>query len=109
MELLFGQASGGTGTSGSNPLVSLLPLVVIFVIFYFLLIMPQQRKQKQHQKLMNSLQKGDKVVTSSGIYGVVANVKDHVVSVVIADGVKVDFDKGHIAGKVDIQKPEPTK
>lgn len=109
MELLFGQAAGQGQQTGSNPLVSLLPLVVIFVIFYFLLILPQQRKQKKHQKLMNSLQRGDKVMTSSGIYGVVANVKDHVITVVIADGVKVDFDKGHIAGKIEVQKAEPTK
>jgi preprotein translocase subunit YajC len=108
MGLLFGQAAG-QGQQTSNPLISLLPLVVIFVIFYFLLILPQQRKQKQHQKLMNSIQRGDKVMTSSGIYGVVANVKDHVITVVIADGVKVDFDKGHIAGKIEVQKAEPTK
>ena len=106
MELLYGQT---TGQQSSNPLMSLLPLVVIFVIFYFLLILPQQRKQKQHQKLMNSLQKGDRVITSSGIYGTVANIKDQVISLLIADGVKVDVDKGHIVNKLDTSRGEPVK
>ncbi|MCX7994801.1 MAG: preprotein translocase subunit YajC [candidate division WOR-3 bacterium] len=97
MELLYGQS----GTHGQpNPLMSLLPLILIFVVFYFLLILPQQRRQKQHQQLLNSLKKGDRVITSSGIYGTIANVKDNIVSLVIADGVKIDIDKNHIVSKV---------
>ena len=91
----------GGSQQGGNPLVSLLPLILIFVVFYFLLILPQQRKQKQHQKLLEALNKGDRVITSAGIYGTVVNVKDHTVILLIADGVKVEIEKGHITNKVN--------
>lgn len=97
MEFLYGQTPGQTQ---SNPLVSLLPLILIFVVFYFLLILPQQKKQKQHQQLLNSLKKGDRVITSSGIYGTIANLKENIVSLVISDGVKVDIERSHILSKV---------
>jgi preprotein translocase subunit YajC len=100
MNFLFAQGQP-SGTAQSNPLVTLLPLLLMIVVFYFLLIMPQQRKQKQHQKLLESIKKGDRVMTTSGIYGTVNNVKDHIVNIVIADGVKVDFDKAHILNKLN--------
>lgn len=92
---LISQSSGQ-----SNPIMGLLPLILIFVVFYFLLILPQQRKQKQHRKLLSELQKGDRVVTSSGIRGTIAGVKDDTISLVIADGVKIELEKGHIVNKV---------
>lgn len=94
--LLFGQAQGQ-----SNPIMGLLPLVLIFVVFYFLLILPQQRKQKQHRKLISELQKGDRVTTSSGIRGTIANVKDDTITLLIADGVKIELEKGHIVNKLN--------
>lgn len=94
---LFSQSSGQ-----SNPIMGLLPLILIFVVFYFLLILPQQRKQKQHRKLIAELNKGDRVVTSSGIRGTIANVKEDTVTLLIADGVKIELEKGHI---VNILKP----
>ncbi len=93
---LISQSSGQ-----SNPIMGLLPLILIFVVFYFLLIMPQQRKQKQHRKLLSELQKGDRVTTSSGIRGTIANVKDDTVTLLIADGVKIELEKGHIANKLN--------
>ncbi len=93
----------------SNPLISFLPFIAIFVIFYLLLILPQQKKQKAHQRMISELNKGDRVITSSGIYGSVANVKDHIISLVIADGIKIDIQKSHIAGKVTtVDKIEKT-
>ncbi len=92
---LIGQSSGG-----GNPIMGLLPLILIFVVFYFLLILPQQRKQKKHQQLIAELQKGDRVVTSSGIHATIVNVKDHTVTLLIADGVKIELDKGHVTNKV---------
>lgn len=97
MEFLYGQTSGQTQ---GNPLFSLLPLVLIFVVFYFLLILPQQKRQKQHQQLLNSLKKGDRVITSSGIYGTIANIKENIINLVIADGVKVDIERSHILSKI---------
>ncbi len=95
------QQSGG---QQSNPLMSLLPLILIFVVFYFLLILPQQRRQKQHQKLLSALNKGDRVITSSGIYGTIVNVKDNSIILLIADGVKVEIEKGHIGTIVNKAK-----
>lgn len=97
MEFLYGQTAG---QGQSNPLLSFLPLILIFVVFYFLLILPQQKRQKQHQQLLNSLKKGDRIITSSGIYGTIANIKENVVSLVIADGVKVDIERSHIVSKI---------
>lgn len=96
MEFLYGQS----GQTQTNPIFSLLPLILIFVVFYFLLVLPQQKRQKQHQQLLNSLKKGDRVITSSGIYGTVSNIKDNIISLVIADGVKVDIEKTHIMSKI---------
>jgi preprotein translocase subunit YajC len=94
--LLIGQSQGQ-----GNPIMGLLPLILIFVVFYFLLILPQQRKQKQHRKLVSELQKGDRVTTSSGIRGTIANVKDDTITLLIADGVKVELEKGHIINKLN--------
>ena len=98
---LFQQSCEQGGQQQGNPLLSFLPLVLIFVVFYFLLIRPQQKRQKTHQKLLQALNRGDQVITSSGIHGTIANVKERTVIVVIADGVKVEIEKSHIAGKSD--------
>ena len=83
-----------------NLLVSMMPLIFIFVIFYFLLIRPQQKRQKEHEKLVSALKTGDQVITSSGIHGTIANVKDKTVIVRIADNVKVEFDRAAITAVV---------
>ncbi len=75
----------------------LMPLLFMFAIFYFLLIRPQQKKQKEHQKLIGSVKSGDRIVTNAGIHGLVTNVKDATVLVKVADNVKIEFDKGAIA------------
>ena len=68
---------------------SLLPLVLIFVVFYFLLIRPQQKKQKQHRAMLEALRRGDKVVTSGGIMGTITKASDTELTLEIAEGVKV--------------------
>jgi len=70
---------------------SLLPIVLIFVVFYFMLIRPQQRKQKEMKQMLDNLKSGDKIVTSGGILGTVTNVKEKTVVVRIADNVKVEM------------------
>jgi preprotein translocase subunit YajC len=86
---------------GSSGLLGLWPIVLIFVIFYFLLIRPQQKKQKTHQKMLESVKKGDKVVTSGGVYGTVVGVKENVVVLKIAENVKVEFSKAAISAIVE--------
>ena len=82
----------------SNPLLSLpiIPYLIIFLIFYFLVIKPQRDTQKERKNLLNTLQKNDEVVTSSGIHGTVALVKDKTVVVRVDDNVKIEFDKDAI-------------
>lgn len=85
------QPPGGGGSM-------LIPMVCVFVIMYFLMIRPQQKKQKELQQRVASLKTGDKVVTSGGIHGIVANVKDGAtLSLKIADNVKIEVDKSAIA------------
>ena len=72
-------------------------IVLIFVIFYFLLIRPQQKRQKEHQKMLESLSKGDRVLTSGGMFGVVLGIDDQKVVLKIADNVKAEFAKSAIA------------
>ncbi len=74
-----------------------LPLIFIFVIFYFLLIRPQQKKAKEHQKMLNDLMKGDEVVTNGGIHGTVTNIRGNLVDIKIAQDVKVVFSKETIS------------
>ena len=84
-------------TPGVNSLVQFFPLILIFIIFYFLLIRPQKSKEKEHQKMLNSLAKNDEVVTSSGIYGTIINVKDKTVILRIDDNVKIEIEKNCVA------------
>jgi len=77
-------------------LFQFLPLIIIAVLFYFLLIRPQQKKQKEHEKLVSGVKTGDKVVTAGGIHGIVANVKESTFLVKVADNVKIEFDKSAI-------------
>ena len=80
-----------------GPLLTMLPmLVLMFAIFYFMTIRPENRKRKEHQKLLDNLKTGDRVITSGGMHGVVANVKDKTILVKIADNTKVEFQKGSI-------------
>jgi len=85
------------GQGGGAGLIGLWPIILIFVIFYFLLIRPQQKRQKEHQKMLESLRKGDRVVTSGGIYGTVVGVKENVVVLKIAENVKVEFAKSAVS------------
>ena len=80
--------------------MSIAPLIFVFIIFYFLLIRPQQKRQKEHQKLVAALKTGDKVVTSSGIHGIIANVKDKTLLVKVADNVKLEFDRAAVTAVV---------
>jgi preprotein translocase subunit YajC len=87
--------AGGEGT-GPPPWTTFVPLILLFAVFYFLLIRPQQKRQREHEQLISAVKKGDQVVTSGGIHGVVANVKENTFTVRIADGVKVEVSKSSI-------------
>ncbi len=90
-------AQGGSGGSGTGTLLSLIPFVLIFVIFYFLLILPQQKKQKELRKMLEALKKGDKVITSSGIWGTITNMGKNTITLQVADNTKLKVQRENIA------------
>ena len=83
----------------SDPWLSMLPLVIIFVVFYFLLIRPQQKRQKEHKDMVAKLTTGDEVVTAGGVLGKVADVGDSFIRVDIANGVQIIVQR-HTIGAV---------
>jgi preprotein translocase subunit YajC len=95
MSVAWAQGAG-SGSTGST-LLSFLPFVLIFVIFYFLLILPQQKRQKKLKAMLEALKKGDKIVTSSGIWGTITNLGKDTVTVQIADNTKIKVQRDHIS------------
>jgi preprotein translocase subunit YajC len=95
--LAYAMGSGGTGGQGGG-LGAFIPLILMFAIFYFLLIRPQQKKAKQHKAMLSAVKKGDRVVSSGGLHGVVTGITDEVVTMEIAPKVRVKISRGSIAG-----------
>jgi len=83
---------------GGGSAVGLLPILGIFFIFYFLLIRPQHKRQQEHREMLARIRKGDRIITSGGIYGTVEKVKEQTVILEIADKVRVELSKGAIQG-----------
>ncbi|MGB9906327.1 MAG: preprotein translocase subunit YajC [Candidatus Saccharicenans sp.] len=92
---LSGQQATPSGQG--NMLVGLLPFILVFVIFYLLIIMPQRKKQKQHQQMVANLKPGDRIITSGGIFGTVMDVHPDRIELKIAANVKVDILKSAVA------------
>lgn len=88
----------GQGGQQQSPYTFLIFMGLLFAVFYFILIRPQQKRQKEHRQLLENLKKGDKVITTGGIQGTVVALSDNVVTVEIADKVKVKVGRNYIAG-----------
>ena len=100
----YAQAAGG-GVGGFD-IVSLAPLVLIFVVFYFLLIRPQQQKMKQHRALLGAIRRNDRVLTGGGIIGTVTKVvSDSELIVEIAEGVRVRIARGTVSDVLSRTEP----
>ena len=91
-----GVAQTATKSPAQSPLISLMPIVLIFIVFYFLLIKPQKKAQNDHKKMVSELKKNDEVVTSGGIHGTITNVKENSVVLKIDDNVKIEVQKSAI-------------
>src|SRR4026207_1486862 len=91
-----------------DTIVQLAPLLIIGVIFYLLIFRPMRAKQKKLDAMITTLKNGDKVITNSGIYGVVAGIKDNTLILKIADQVKIEIAKNAIAGLQSSQEPSST-
>jgi len=92
------QPSGG---ANANPLSMFVPIIGMVVIFYFLLIRPQQKRQKETQEMIEAVKKGDRVVTASGLYGTVAGIKENIIVLKIAENTKVEMLKSSVSGVVE--------
>jgi preprotein translocase subunit YajC len=96
-----GEATGAAGGGGggflslSNPMWMLFSM---FAVMYFLLIRPQQKKQKEHREMLNNLKKGDRIITSGGLHGRITGITDATLTLEIADKVRVKVSRGHVAG-----------
>jgi preprotein translocase subunit YajC len=92
-------AAGGVGGLGGmmGSFQQIIPLVLMFAIFYFLLIRPQQKKAKEHKLLLESIKKGDSIITAGGMHGKVSSVEDGIVGLEIATGVVIKISKSYIA------------
>jgi preprotein translocase subunit YajC len=88
-----GAAPGACGQGGSS---SLLFIVILFAIMYFLFFRPTQVQQKKHKEMLESLQKGEKVITSGGIHGRITQIKDSTVKLKIADNTEIEIEKGMV-------------
>ena len=100
--------AGGAGSASGSLGMSLLPFLLIIVIFYLFLIRPQNKKQKETQKMLDALKKGDKVITIGGIHGTVSSVKENTVIVKVDDDCKLEFNRTAISS-VELTEEEKAK
>ncbi|TWI77476.1 protein translocase subunit yajC [Desulfobotulus alkaliphilus] len=94
----YAMGDAGAQGGGGGGFIQLVPLILMFVIFYFLLIRPQQKKAKEHRELIGNLKKGDRIITSGGIYGTVTSLDDNTLTIEIADKVRVKMVRANVAG-----------
>jgi len=99
-----GEDASGGGFGLGNPLFM---MILMFAVIYFMLIRPQQKRQKEQQTLRDALKRGDKVVTSGGIYGTISGIDDQVVSLEVDKGVRIRILRTQIAGQQPAKQPQP--
>ncbi|MFA5779798.1 MAG: preprotein translocase subunit YajC [Elusimicrobiota bacterium] len=94
-------AEPSVAPQGAAMFSSLMPIFLIFIVFYFLLIRPQSKKQKEHQKMLDNLKKGDRVITASGLYGTVHEIQGNIVKLKISENVNVQMLKSAISAVIN--------
>ena len=93
---MISNAYAAPAAGAQDPILGLLPLVVIFVLFYFMLIRPQMKRAKEQKKMIAALQKGDEVITTGGVLGKITKVSDQYMSLEIADNVVIQVQKATV-------------
>lgn len=96
MNLAYAMGTSGGGGQGGGDIQFIIMMAIVFLIFYFLMIRPQQKKQKEMREMIGNMKHGDMVITTGGLYGKVINITDNVVTLEIADKVRVRVLKSHI-------------
>ncbi|MFP3042835.1 preprotein translocase subunit YajC [Treponema primitia] len=102
--LLLGAPQGGEGGGPGSMISTFIPFILIIGIFYFLIIRPQNKKQKETQKMLGALKKGDKIVTIGGVHGVIQSVKESSVVLKVDENTKIEFSRSAIATVVEASK-----
>ncbi|UCD71182.1 MAG: preprotein translocase subunit YajC [Syntrophobacterales bacterium] len=101
-------AMGAPGQGGQTGFGMFIPLILLFAIFYFLLIRPQQKRQREHRELLTHLRKGDQVITTGGLYGRITGLTDTVVTLEITEKVRVKVARNQISTKL-LSQPDRSK
>ena len=109
--IAYAMGQGGASAEGAGGFGAFVPLILMFVIFYFLLIRPQQKKNKEHRAMIDNLKKGDRIITSGGLHGLITGLNDQTLTVEIAYKVRVKVARGNVAGlaQASAQSPTPKK
>jgi preprotein translocase subunit YajC len=98
--LLMGSPQGAEGGGGGSGIMTFLPFIAIIAIFYFLIIRPQNKKQKETQKMLSAIKKGDRIVTIGGIHGTIQNVREQTVIVKVDESTKLELSRSAISSVV---------
>lgn len=97
VDLAYAMGPSPAGGGNGGGIVSVLPLMIgMFAIMYFLIIRPQQKQRKEREELLRAIKKGDRVVTTSGLYGTVVGLSEHTVTLKVADQVKMEFERSAV-------------
>lgn len=96
MELLIAMAPQGGDGGGGGLISTLIMFGAIFLIFYFMIIRPQQKRSKEREKMLSNLEKGDKVVTSGGLHGIIAGLEEKTALVQVSDNIKLKIERSAI-------------
>ncbi|MFZ5775994.1 MAG: preprotein translocase subunit YajC [Thermodesulfobacteriota bacterium] len=100
VDVAFAADGAAAGAAAPGGFMQFLPLIMIFAVFYFLLIRPQQKKAREQQEFIQGLKKGDEVITGGGLHGKITGLTDKVVTLEIADNVRVKVNRQYILGSV---------
>jgi len=104
--MMLAQAQAPPQPRGPNLLTALFPFILVLVIFWLIIVLPQQRRQKKHMQMVESLKPGDRIITSGGIFGTVMGVYPDRIELKIAANVKIDITKNAVAVILERQKTE---
>jgi preprotein translocase subunit YajC len=101
--------AGGAGGTTASLISTFIPFGLVILIFYFLIIRPQNKKQKETQKMLSALKKGDRVVTVGGVHGTIQSVKENTVILKVDESTKMEFSRSAISSVLEVAKAEPSK
>jgi len=103
IDIAYAMGGGGEGAAGFGGFI---PIILMFVIFYFLLIRPQQKRQKEHRSMITNLKKGDRIITSGGLHGRITGIDETTLTVEIADKVRVKVARANVSAMVQTASPQ---